>query len=320
MPRTKGIAMRHRNAAATTTVALAALILISACTREAEPVQAPVQPAPTAPAPVVPAVGYACESGKTVSVRYPDTSTAEIAYEGQTYTVRTVPAASGARYAGSGVEWWTVGRDGQETATLSRLGPNQDVGVAVLERCSRPSSGPLTPTGPSPLPTPAPGGVLPTATPCRSTQLKLSSEGGDAGMGNRVAILGVQNIGPQACSITGYPAVSLLDTRGRALTALKAEQNPGNYFRSGAAPTPVNLAAQAKGYFDLAWNVVPNEGQGETVCPNAGTVRFAAPGDTAITTLPMTFTPCGGRFRISPMRPTADDSSGSTVPAPAAKS
>jgi len=310
--------MKHHTAARTT-VAIIALTLVSACSQPAEQPAEPVQPAPVAPAPTTPAVGYACESGQTISVQYPDAATASIAYGGQTYAVRTAPAASGARYAGSGVEWWTAPRDGQETATLSRLGPNQDVGVAVLERCSRPIKGATTPTGPAPLPTPAPGGVLPAAAPCRSAQLQLSPEGGDAGMGNRVSILGVQNIGPQACSITGYPTVSLLDARGRALTTIRAEQSPGNYFRNGAAPTPVNLAPGAKAYFDLAWNIVPNEGQGETTCPGAATVRVAAPGDTALVSLAQTFTPCGGRVRVGPLRPTADDSSGSTASEPTAK-
>lgn len=299
--------------------AAAVLSLLSACSQEASerPAVAPDQP--VAPAITAPAVGYACESGKTVSVQYPDAGTAQLAYQNQTYALRTVQAASGARYSGSGVEWWTATRDGQETATLSRLGPNEDVGVAILERCSRPSSGGTAPAGPTPLPTPAPGGVLPASAPCKSVQLKLSSEGGDAGMGNRVAVLGVQNIGPQACSITGYPGVSLLDERGRTLTTIRSEPSPGNYFRGGQAPTPVNLAAQAKGYFDLAWNVVPNEGQGEKTCPNAATVRFTAPGDTTTVTLAQAFTPCGGRVRVGPMRPVAEDSAAPAKPAPAAR-
>lgn len=292
----------------TAVAVLTCAALMSACAPDAPEPPAPSQAPPVAaPTPATPAVGYACESGKTVSVQYPDTSTAILTYGGQTLTLQTARSASGARYSGSGVEWWTAARDGQETATLSRLGPDQDVGVAVLERCSRPTPASDAPTGPLPTPTPAPGGVLPAATACTSNQLKLSAEGGDAGMGNRVAVLGVQNTGAQACSLTGYPTVTLLDGRGRVLTAIRSERNPGNYFRAGTAPTPVNLAPQAKGYFDIAWNVVPHEGQGETTCPSAATVRFAAPGDTAVITLAQAFTPCGGRVRISPIRPVPED-------------
>ena len=285
-------------------------LMTAACTPEAEAPPAPVEAAPVPTAPQAPAIGYACESGMTVEVQYPDTATAQLKYKSQTYPLRTAPSASGARYAGSGLEWITATRDGQESAILSRLGPNEDVGVAVLERCSRPVAT-TTATGPQPLPMPAPGGVLPVALPCKGPQLKLSAEGGDAGAGNRVSIVGVQNVGSQACSLTGYPNVTLQDAQGRNLTTIRAEQTPGSYLRAGQAPAPVELAPQAKAFVDLAWNVVPNEGNGQTSCPQAARVRMTMPGDTSVVTLTQTLTPCGGRVRIGPFRAVAEP-----VPAP----
>ena len=284
--------------------AVSALALtVAACSQEAAEPPAPVSPSPTAAAPAAPPVSYACESGQSVTVSYPDTSTAQLTYQDQTYTLRTVQAASGARYTGSGIEWWTATRDGTESATLSRLGPNEEVGSAVLERCSRPSSGPIAP-GPQPTPQPAPGGVLPTTTaqPCRGPQLKLSSEGGDAGAGNRVTNIGIQNIGSAACTLTGYPGVMLQDRQGRNLTAIRSEQSPGSYFTQGQAPAPVTLAPQAKAAFELAWSVVPNEGAGERNCPSATRIRVTAPGDTAAVSMDTPITPCGGRIRVSPIR------------------
>ena len=298
--------MIHRAVISTITVAA----LMAGCSREAAapPAQPENAQAPAVPqARAAPPVGYACESGKTVMVQYPDTATARITYNGQTYALRTVPAATGARYAGSGVEWWTATRTDQETATLSRLGPNQDVAVAILERCSRPASSVGAPAGPTPLPVPAPGGVLPAAPPCKSSQLKLSADGGDAGMGHRLVTLGVQNTAPEACSITGYPAVTLQNSRGRTVTTIRIDQHPGSYLRGGMAPTPVDLGSQAKAYFDLAWTVVPSEGAGEKVCPEVASIRFAAPGDAASTTFTQALTPCGGRMDVSPIRPTMDD-------------
>jgi len=283
--------------------AVSALSLIgaAACTPEAENPPAPVDPSPAAAATNAPPVSYACESGQSITVAYPDTASAQLTYRGQSYALRTVQSASGARYAGSGLEWWSASRDGTESATLSRLGPNEDVGVAVLERCSRPSSGPVAP-GPVPNPEPAPGGVLPTSAPCRGPQLKLSNEGGDAGAGNRVVNIGVQNIGTRACSLTGYPGVMLQDRQGRNLTAIRADQSPGSYFTQGQAPAPVTLQPQAKAAFEMAWNVVPHEGEGETVCPTAARVRVTAPGDTSPVSLNLSFTPCGGYVRVSPIR------------------
>jgi membrane-bound inhibitor of C-type lysozyme len=297
------------------TVASMLALTLAACSPEAEAPPAPVTPSPAPTTPSAPPVSYACESGQSVSVAYPDTSSAQLSYNGQSYTLRTVQAASGARYVGSGVEWWTATRDGTESATLSRLGPNEEVGAAVLERCSRPSSGMVAPgPGPSPAPTPqpAPGGVLPAAAPCRGPQLKLSAEGGDAGMGNRVANIGVQNIGASTCTLTGYPGVILQDRQGRNLTAIRSEQSPGSYFTQGQAPAPVTLAPQAKAAFEIAWSVVPNEAEGQTSCPNVSRLRVTAPGDTSAVSMDMTFSPCSSRVRVSPIRPLND----ATTPAP----
>lgn len=303
--------MRLRTAFA----ALSIAALASACTQEAEAPPQPVEPSPAPQTASAPPISYACESGQSVTVAYPDSASAQLTYRGQAYVLRLVEAASGARYAGSGLEWWTATRDGSESATLSRLGPNEDVGVAVLERCSRPSAGPVA-TGPVVPPQPAPGGVLPAAAPCRGPQLRLSNEGGDAGAGNRVVNIGVQNIGTSACSLTGYPGVVLQDRQGRNLTTIRSEQALGSYFTQGQAPVPVTLAPQSKAAFELAWNVVPNEGMGETACPSAARIRFTAPGDTSPVSLNLAFTPCGGRVKVSPIRPL--EAATQAAPAPTA--
>lgn len=268
----------------------------AACSQEAPPTTAPVE-APVAP--LAAAVGYACESGKVVTVTYPDTETARVSYDGRDYVLASAVSASGARYAGQGLEWWTASRDGQESGTLSRLAPNDTTGGTIIERCSRP----VPALAPSP------------EAPCVGTNLRLSVEGGDAGMGNRLTTLALQNVGTQTCSLTGYPTVTLADAGDRVLTAVKAVQEPGSYFTQGTTPTPVALKPQSKAYFDLAWNVVPHEAEGEKVCPEAKTLRLTTPGDTAVVSLPLALTPCGKQVRVSPFRPVADASGG---PAPAA--
>lgn len=281
-------------------------LTVVACSQDtpsapAAPVEAPIsQPAAE--------VGYACESGKTIAVTYPDTETARLSYDGRDYVLTSAVSASGARYAGQGLEWWTASRNGQESATLNRLGPNDQAGGAVIERCSRPvaslATAPVRPNQPAS-----------NLAPCTGADLKLSVEGGDAGMGHRVTTLALQNVGAQACQLTGYPVVTLADARGRALTTVKAVQEPGNYFRQGSAPTAVPLKPQSKAFFDLAWNVVPLEAEGETTCPEAKTVRLTAPGDSALVSLPLALTPCGRQVRVGPFRPVADPA---TRSAPAA--
>lgn len=285
-------------------VALVA-VTVSACQRsEPEPPPAPA-PSPavdpgTAPTPVV---GYACESGATVQARYPDSATAELVYRGQTLALRSVEAASGARYMGSGVEWWTANRDGEESATLSRLGSDNQTGAAVMERCARPTVEATPPASlPPPAPTPAPGVVLSAAAPCEGPQLKLSVGEGDAGAGNRVRNFALQNAGTRACTLTGYPTVTVQDDDGDVLTDIRAEQSPGSYFRQGQAPTPVTLAPGDKALFEVSWTVAPNEAQGQKTCPTAAGVRVIVPSDTAAITAPFEFSPCGNRIRVSPLR------------------
>lgn len=286
-------------------VFVSSLALVAACTEEASTPPEAVPPSPAPASPAAPPVSYACESGQSITVAYPDTSTAQLSYQGQTYVLRTAQSASGARYVGSGVEWWTVNRDGAESATLSRLGPDEDIGAVVLERCSRPSPGPV-PTGP----TPAGAGAV--APPCRGPQLRLTAEGGDAGAGNRVSVFALQNIGGSACSLNGHPGVTLQDGQGRNLTAIRSDRITGGYFTGGVAPAPVELAPQDKAFFDIAWSAIPHEGQGEQVCPNVARIRVTAPGDTSPVTLDQALQPCGGRVQVTPFRPVAD----SVAPAP----
>ncbi|HAL08201.1 MAG TPA: hypothetical protein DCP26_12800 [Brevundimonas sp.] len=266
-------------------------LLVAGCSQER-----PAEPTSPIEAPAVQdaaSVGYACESGKTVVVAYPDAQTARVSYEGKDYVLTSVVSASGARYAGQGLEWWTASRGETESGTLSRMGQGDQAGGVIIERCSRPVAAVAPP---------------PSGAPCAAENLRLAVEGGDAGMGHRVTTLALRNAGPSACTVTGYPSVSLLDGDGKLLTGVRAAQAPGNYFAQGRAPTPVEIRPQQAAWFDLAWSVIPHEDKGETTCPSAKTVRVTAPGAASAITLPLAFTPCGGQVEVSPLRPVADAS------------
>lgn len=275
------------------------LIALAGCNRQAEPAPAA---APTAPAPVQ--ISYTCESGANVAVNYPDPSTAELTYKGKTHALNAMVAASGARYVGTELEWHTAVRDGVEGGVLSRVPAKAEDAPVVLERCSRPAPD-VAPPKPEPAPV-TPGLTAAANPPCPGPQLRLSAEGGDAGMGHRVAIIGVQNLGARACSLSGYASVGVQDRQGRDLTGIRAVQATGSYLRSGEKPVPVELAPQAKAFFDIAWTVVPHEADGERVCPSATRVRVTAPGDTSPLSLDQTFTPCGGKIDVTPFRAEAE--------------
>ena len=283
-----------------------AMAVLAGCGEPDAPVTAPPEPTTPVEAAAPVSATFVCDSGLTVAVAYPDPQSAQVTWKDRTWVMRLAPAASGARYLNAEVEWRTITREGEESATLSRLGATEDAGVVVLERCRRPAVSALPATPEPTAPPPAPAGSIEASAPCKGPQLKLSRVGGDAGAGNRVAILGVQNVGTRPCSLTGYPSVTLEDPKGDALAAVRSDRVLGSYFRQGQTPGPVELAPQGQGFFDIAWTVVPDEGAGQTTCPSAARIRMTAPGDTSSVTLAQAFTPCGGRIRVSPFRTMAE--------------
>lgn len=291
--------MRH----GTLTTLSAVALILAACAPPADaPPEAPAQPAGASPAPsTLPVVGYACESGRTVDVQYVDDATARVTYLGATADLRLTPSGSGARYSGAEWEWWSATRDGQEQATLGRVGPNAEVGVTVLERCTRPTSGGMAP-GPRPG---APGTAAPAGAPCRGPQLQLAAESSDAGAGSRETVFSLRNVGAGACTLQGHVGLTLQDAQGRGLSAVRTDRiDAGGAPFAGTAPV-VSLEPQDKAFFGLRWTVVPDGSAGQRACPTVTRLRVTAPGDTSPTSLSQTFTPCGGRVSVTPLRATA---------------
>ncbi|WP_374273863.1 DUF4232 domain-containing protein [Brevundimonas sp.] len=277
------------------------ILALAGCEREA-PAPAPPPPEPTpGPTPTGGApVSYSCEGGQTVIARYPDANTAVVTWEGRDATLTIAPSASGARYVGGGLEWWTASRDGQETGMLGRsTGPEPS--DDPIARCSRPADAVA-----APAPITLPAGSAPA---CAASNLRLTRAGGDAGAGNRVLVLGLRNAGPAACAVIGYPGVRLLDAEGEAITTVRSENTPSNYFRAEDQPAVVTLAPSGEGseaFFDIASTAIPAEYLGETECPEAARIEVRLGGAAAALTLASPLTPCGRRIRVSPFRAVAE--------------
>ena len=117
-------------------VALAALLGLAACNKPAEQAQAPEAPAAAAPAAAA-LTTYACDDGRSLKASYPDADTAVVELEGATHTLKIAISASGARYVGDGLQWWTKGMaDGQ----LSPLKAGEDIASAQGVNCKAPES------------------------------------------------------------------------------------------------------------------------------------------------------------------------------------
>ena len=118
-------------------VALAALLGLAACNKPAEQAQAPQAPAAAPPPTAATPTTYACDDGRSLKASYPDTDTAVVELDGQTHTLKIAISASGARYVGDGLQWWTKGMaDGQ----LSPLKAGEDIASAQGVNCKAPES------------------------------------------------------------------------------------------------------------------------------------------------------------------------------------
>src|SRR5699024_6001330 len=63
---------------------------------------------------------YACENGATIVASYPDVDSAIIQYQGGSHALHIAKSASGARYVGGDIEWWTKGSGAGSRGTLFR--------------------------------------------------------------------------------------------------------------------------------------------------------------------------------------------------------
>lgn len=78
---------------------------------------------------------WQCESGAAITASYPDTDTAIVTYKGKVYNLKIAVSASGARYVGEEIEWWTKGSGPGATGSLFRHNPDGTSGD-TLELCT----------------------------------------------------------------------------------------------------------------------------------------------------------------------------------------
>ena len=76
---------------------------------------------------------YRCADGTTLEATYPSSDTARVTYGGRTVDMRIAQSASGARYTGGGLEWWTRG---MSEGYLSPLAEGEDTASAPGQTCT----------------------------------------------------------------------------------------------------------------------------------------------------------------------------------------
>lgn len=81
-----------------------------------------------------PLFSYRCDDGHIFHVAYPDSDHAVMIYNDDVKLLRIAVAASGARYTGSGWQWWIKG---QEEGNLAALAEGQRQATEQGRLCKR---------------------------------------------------------------------------------------------------------------------------------------------------------------------------------------
>jgi len=126
---------------------------LTACRGENQPAAPHAEAAAPAPAGPVAAnpklTTYACADGRTVKTGYPDRDTAVLTVGEHTYTLKRALSASGSRYTGYGLQWWTKGPDNGRLASLKA---GEEVASEAGVECRRLDVQPPAPGTPGGLP------------------------------------------------------------------------------------------------------------------------------------------------------------------------
>lgn len=115
---------------------IAAPFALAACGDPAVPSSPDPAPPPVV-APAAQPVAFTCADGSALEVSYPDRDTAVIVRDGQSVTLTSAISASGARYTGSGWQWWSRGA---AEGALAPLAEGEEIASAEGVICT---SGPL---------------------------------------------------------------------------------------------------------------------------------------------------------------------------------
>ncbi|WP_207801859.1 MliC family protein [Phenylobacterium hankyongense] len=158
-------------------LAWAVLPALVACSRPAAPQAAPALPVAAASAgqavnPPANVALYHCADGQAIEAGYPDRDTAVVTYNGHAYPLKSAAAASGVRYVGYGLQWWTKG---MTQATLSTLKPGETVASDAGVTCSTQAAEPVSPPAPG-----TPGGLPSDRTPVSEAPFSPTSAQGAA--------------------------------------------------------------------------------------------------------------------------------------------
>ena len=287
----------------TATAIICAGLLAVGCTQASD--EAPPAPPPAAEPQ---SITYVCEGGAGAEARHGADGQMTLVFGQTSFPMNQAEAVSGSRWVGETLEWWVTLEAGEEVGTLRRLGPDR-VGSEVVARCVRPAGGGVLAPDPADPETTTGRTEMVAGQPCRSPALSLTQVGSAAGAGQRYATFAFRNEGSVACTLQGYPGLSLQGDDGALRTDLRIEREAGAYYPDGEEPGVVTLEPQGQAFFDIHTTAVAGEIAGETEpCRAVARLRVSPPDDPGSVAFAFQANPCNGRVRVSPFRPVEEPS------------
>lgn len=133
-------------------------------------------------------------------------------------------------------------------------------------------------------------------SPCRTSDLAFREGGGDAGMGHRNTIIVATNRTAGACTLRGFPALTLLGLDGVPLQVPQVRPVDATYFAAHDSIRTIVLAPGESASLQLHYLAAT----GGLPCQDVATLQFTAPGDTNRAALALPFEACGPTLDLMP--------------------
>jgi Protein of unknown function (DUF4232) len=140
-----------------------------------------------------------------------------------------------------------------------------------------------------------PTGIAPAA--CQASHLSLRLVGTDTGVGTTALTVAIANHSAKACTLTGYPSLSLIRANGAPVASPFSHGSGGWFAGQKAGSVPVAPAGQAS-FFITYRDFSPVTGHPG---PAVSALRVRLPGVAGQFTVPVRFAPYGP-ISVSPIR------------------
>jgi len=145
-----------------------------------------------------------------------------------------------------------------------------------------------------------------TAVPasCSTGVLGLTARAGGIAAGTAYSIFTVVNRGPSACSLDGYPGISLFGPSG-ATGAGAGPKLSIDVVDAGPSPKPVTLRKSGSAEFILVYHDVPIGGVG---CSTVASAEVSFPDSAEVLGTPLSISACGGTASVYTFGPPGSES------------